>query len=265
MEAIIVIIIIIALVAFFNNSGGSKSQNTTPSGDSGRPVSKPPQPPSTQQTRQTPPTQAFPPNVTSGTSQPISKPINVSTAKLFKDKSKYNPSSIICLTTYHPYRKGRNPFFDKNSSLIIELKNEKEPAIRHFASLVLNSFPFGSDFALCIVPSSSKDKNTSGIKSVAKIICSKSGCTDATDCLVRVESIPKLAHGGKRDESVHLNTIKMFNATLIRGREVLLLDDVTTSNNYLNECAKILKDAGASMVQRIAIAQTADDFQRVVL
>ncbi len=41
----------------------------------------------------------------------------------------------------------------------------------------------------------------------------------------------------------------------IRGRDVLLVDDVHTTGATMNECASVLKDAGASRVTALTIAR----------
>lgn len=48
---------------------------------------------------------------------------------------------------------------------------------------------------------------------------------------------------------------KIKNSQLIRGKNILLVDDVMTTGNTLNECAKILKFAGAKNVYGLVVAR----------
>ena len=55
------------------------------------------------------------------------------------------------------------------------------------------------------------------------------------------------------------NLIKAFAVTdkeLIKGREILVIDDVTTTGATLNECAKVLKRAGAKRIHAATFATT---------
>jgi ComF family protein len=44
----------------------------------------------------------------------------------------------------------------------------------------------------------------------------------------------------------------------VRDRKVLLIDDVFTTGATMNECAKVLKDAGAASVTVLTLARTAE-------
>lgn len=43
---------------------------------------------------------------------------------------------------------------------------------------------------------------------------------------------------------------------LIKGKNVLLLDDVRTTGNSLSACKQVLEEAGALTVQCLALGQT---------
>ncbi len=45
----------------------------------------------------------------------------------------------------------------------------------------------------------------------------------------------------------------------VKGRTVILVDDVATTGNTLNECARVLKRAGADEVLGLVLARTGDD------
>jgi len=55
----------------------------------------------------------------------------------------------------------------------------------------------------------------------------------------------------------HLNVVGLFecSADTVRGKNILVLDDVTTSGATLNACATALKQAGAVAVRGLALAK----------
>jgi predicted amidophosphoribosyltransferase len=65
--------------------------------------------------------------------------------------------------------------------------------------------------------------------------------------------------GLKKDER-RKNVKKAFglmDPKVVKGRTVILVDDVTTTGNTLNECARILKRAGATNIYCAVLARTA--------
>jgi predicted amidophosphoribosyltransferase len=165
--------------------------------------------------------------------------------------------SSYYLVDYQPYRihGEKNPEFDKTSGLIMDLKDGKSSGIKWAFDLV-NPF-LGKNFSITVVPSHDSEKIDSPIKEVAKLL-TKAGPNriDATYCLVRHKTISKLAHGGTRSFHVHLESIRVVNQNLIKGRQVLVFDDVQTSGNSLLACAKLLENAGAAIVKTLSIAKT---------
>jgi predicted amidophosphoribosyltransferase len=164
-------------------------------------------------------------------------------------------SQIMCLGEYHPYRiEGqKNPHFDQWSGRILALKRSEAPAIELFYRK-LNPL-LGTNFAIATVPSSNSEKVSSGIRKLA-IRLAANQRIDATSCLVRHQSIDKLATGGRRSQDIHFDSIRVQNCQLVQGQEVLLLDDVSTSGNSLLACKALLMDAGAKSVQCLVLGQT---------
>lgn len=162
---------------------------------------------------------------------------------------------LAYLGDYHPYRRfgERNPNFNVFSGKVLDLKDEKEVGIEHFRAELEEIVLPGVTIAT--VPSHDPDKVTSGLRTMAQRLA-RAGRIDATGCLVRTTKIDKLATGGDRSVEVHLASIQIRDPRLIRGKDVLLLDDVTTSGNSLEACQRILVNAGAARVQRLAIGKT---------
>ena len=51
-----------------------------------------------------------------------------------------------------------------------------------------------------------------------------------------------------------LNRYKIINEKFIRGKNILVIDDIFTTGATLNECARILLSAGASKVYSLTMA-----------
>ena len=65
--------------------------------------------------------------------------------------------------------------------------------------------------------------------------------------------------GLKKDQR-RKNVRKAFelkDRNVVQGRDIILVDDVTTTGNTLNECARVLKKSGAKNVFCVALARTA--------
>lgn len=161
------------------------------------------------------------------------------------------------LIKYYPYwlPDGTvNPEFRANGcGRILDLKQNQVSAINYFYQIIDGYLDKG--FPICVVPSSDKEKIRTGVRELAGKL-SANGRIDATNCLVRIYTIPKAATGGPRNKQVHLNSIKVVNTSLIKGKDVLLLDDITTSGSSLYACEELLLNAGANRVVKLALGQT---------
>lgn len=81
------------------------------------------------------------------------------------------------------------------------------------------------------------------------------GRTDATACLVRQTTIRRILFGGPSTRVLHRATVRVEEAELIQGRRVLLLDDIAKSGSSLVACRELLLEAGASVVQAVALGR----------
>lgn len=163
---------------------------------------------------------------------------------------------VLYYCTYKPYRifGELNPNFDRISGLILDVKEGKDSGIDYFYS-ILNDLLM-PEIAIVTVPSHDPDNKTNGIRKLAQRLAQMKNRIDATSCLVRYKKIQKLAHGGNRDFQVHLESILVQDLHLVRGRNVLLLDDVTTTGNSLLACKHLLIQHGVMNVQCYALGKT---------
>lgn len=175
---------------------------------------------------------------------------------IFLNNKNNNSDIILSIGEYKPYRihGERNPLFDDFSKKILDVKDSKEFALEYFFTILDRNISKG--VSLCVVPSHDPQNTESGMGWIAQKLA-QNGRVDATSCLVRKSKILKLAHGGNRSKEVHLNSIDVNYRHIVKNKLVLLLDDVTTSNNSLLACKELLlRDGGASIVQCFALAKT---------
>jgi ComF family protein len=116
-----------------------------------------------------------------------------------------------------------------------------------------------SDFIITNVPRNLKTKNLYGFDHAAVLAESLAELMD-----VRYEKLLKRSLGGKPqkklDESKRLENVKgRFRAANvdIRGARIVLIEDVMTTGATAAECARILKQGGATEIIFLTLARTA--------
>lgn len=154
----------------------------------------------------------------------------------------------------HKANGGDRSNYDAHSGRILDLKDKSAGAIKHFREMIAPALPNG--IAIATVPSHDPAKAVGGLALLAGELAALRGCIDGSSCLVRTKKIVKLAHGGDRSKDVHLQSITVANPRLIKGRDVLLLDDVAKTGNSLEACAELLLNAGARSVECATIGKT---------
>jgi competence protein ComFC len=82
-----------------------------------------------------------------------------------------------------------------------------------------------------------------------------SGLPVVADCLIRRENTPPQARSSGIDERHH-NVADAFSCCdgRFHGKQIILIDDVSTSGATLNACAGVLKAAGAATVWGLVLA-----------
>lgn len=171
--------------------------------------------------------------------------------------------TIKVLGRYRPYRfhcdsGGDSRDYPSHSGRILDLKDRQQSGIRHFFDYLKDQVEVSE--AIAVVPSHDAAKTVSGVHDLASLLAEENDLVDAGPCLLRHTTIPKLAGGaGVRSMKTHLDSIRVDKANHIRGRKVLLLDDVATSGTSLLACRRLLLDAGAAEVRMLALGLTDHD------
>jgi ComF family protein len=68
-------------------------------------------------------------------------------------------------------------------------------------------------------------------------------------------TLPQTGLGKEERRKNVKNAFQLKNPKIVKGRTVLLIDDVATTGNTLNECARILKRAGSGKVLCLVLAR----------
>lgn len=178
---------------------------------------------------------------------------------------------------YHPYRyRGeRNPNAgDSLSRAMMDLKDEtnqnNKKAIQTFSDLIINElkrYSIGKGekkheftsvlFEIAVVPSHEAGKVSSSLKKIAQKICNNYGNGRSVQSLQRKTTVAS-AHKENGDRSVanHMATIDVV--TDVKGKVILLIDDVTTTGGSMTACVNLLKSSGAKTVLPLALLETAN-------
>jgi hypothetical protein len=175
------------------------------------------------------------------------------------DFEDHGDDEVSAFGKYHPWGQhkamgGHGSNYPTFSGRILDLKDKKEGGIIYFFNIVEPLIR--KDITLVTVPSHDPQKAINGIRELAQRICLDDPRIDATEVLVRQKPVGKLAHGGDRSEDNHLKSIIVKSQQLIRGRRVLLLDDVVSTGNSLRACKQMLLSAGARAVHCAALGKT---------
>jgi hypothetical protein len=108
--------------------------------------------------------------------------------------------------------------------------------------------------AIAVVPTHIAYQAFWPTRALAQLLAEQ-GRVDATSCLVRHTTVRRITFGGPSTRALHRQTIRVENPQLIVGQRVLLLDDIAKSGISLTACRELLSEAGATVVQALALGQ----------
>lgn len=110
------------------------------------------------------------------------------------------------------------------------------------------------DYTFCTVPSHKAGTDNKNGVYIFSRWCRITRDSFDKDVLIRHTDIDSLHSGGDRAVGVHLESIKV-NKT-VKGKKIVLMDDVTTTGNSLLACKQLLMEAGAKEVIMFSFAKT---------
>jgi ComF family protein len=90
---------------------------------------------------------------------------------------------------------------------------------------------------------------------LARLVGRRAGIP-VSDCLLRTRNTTsQVAYDRKMRMENLRNAFRMRQSSDVRGRHLLLVDDVLTTGSTLDECALVLLEAGAASVRAITVAR----------
>jgi ComF family protein len=90
---------------------------------------------------------------------------------------------------------------------------------------------------------------------LARLVGRRAGIP-VSDCLLRVRNTTSQVAFDRKTRMENLrNAFQMRQSTGVRGRHLVLIDDVLTTGSTLDECARVLIKAGAASVRAVTVAR----------
>lgn len=178
-----------------------------------------------------------------------------------------NDVKIRNLSNYEPYwiykdsEKIHNPEFnDFTGGYILDVKQNKDKGVNYYTTELLKVFSNPklekiNPIIIC-VPSREQGKIGDGLKRIIDTLCNVFNLDNFCGYLHRDYTIDKLALGGNRNIDIHLKSISVKNKNRFKNRNVIILDDVTTTGNSFLACSELLIKCDVKGILCIALGKT---------
>lgn len=179
-------------------------------------------------------------------------------------------NSIVCKIDYYSNKNfTKHMYIFKYNGIardkIVQYKfNDKIYIYKSFVNLILKNkkiYSFLENYDIIVpVPISKKRKRKRGYNQcelIAKGIC-KNITTLTLEPQVLYKEVNNVQQStlSKKDRINNVkNVYKLKNSNSLKNKKIVLLDDVFTTGNTVNECSRLLKLAGAEIVDVLTIAK----------
>lgn len=137
---------------------------------------------------------------------------------------------------------------------------EQSYLYKFFSEIILNNCFFINNYDIILpVPAHKKRKNVRGynqVELIAKDISKEYNVEYDNKILVKtINNTPQSILTKKQREKNVIGIYTVKNIQKIVNKKILLLDDIFTTGSTVNECAKVLKQNGAELVDVLTIAK----------
>lgn len=164
-------------------------------------------------------------------------------------------NNINNIFTYYPKHSDR---FDRYSQLILNLKDNKPYAIKFFYE-VLHKFlsravGYGDVAMLCCVPTSRTDYLNPICYIIQRLCKNNNSLIDGSLLIRTIMDRKSFCRSNVRDVSELYNSIYIFKD--IKDKDIILIDDVSSSGLSLLTIKNMLLNRGAKSVECLALSKT---------
>ena len=148
--------------------------------------------------------------------------------------------------------------------LIIKYKfNDKSYFCNHFAKMLLNckkTYRLFNFYDIIIpVPMEKEKKLRRGYNQtelITDIIAKKTGILNGKDFVkkIKMTEVQSTLSLERRKENIK-NAFALSNKSIIKGKRIIIFDDICTTGNTVNEISRVIKEAGAKDLLVIVLAK----------
>ncbi len=157
----------------------------------------------------------------------------------------------------------KKPYFVKHSSyadyqgalkeLILIYKYGEREEVKYLLSdlyldLMKREFDFDFDYLIPVPMDKNRKRGFNHMLEIVKLVSKKTGIKVLSGNLIKIKSTkPQVELDGKKRLKNLNNAFKVKNKQKIKGKKVLLFDDVYTTGTTILQCSRELKIAGADV------------------
>ena len=173
---------------------------------------------------------------------------------------------LSCKKTLPLFSKGGSPFVyqDKAAELVNRFKNGARYLAGLFSEEMIKTlyerFSNPQEFLITYGPITKAKKAKRGFnqsRELALFISKKTRLEMQDDVLVKTRDGAQQKHLNREERKENVEgTFRVHKRKLVRGRRILLIDDIMTTGATASECARVLKNAGAKEVCVLTVSAT---------
>ncbi len=91
---------------------------------------------------------------------------------------------------------------------------------------------------------------------IAKALGNKLNIHIETNCLIKTKNVIEQSKLNREERKQNIqNVYELENKQILNNRKILLIDDIYTTGNTINECSKILKQANPNRIDVLVLAK----------